>query len=131
MQKVVLDTNVFVAAGFNPGSRSAMIVAEVMSGKLDMVWDEATRAETRKIIMRIPPLHWDDFSGLFNNSSRLPTPKIEKKYNLIADPDDRKLAALAEAAEATLISNDDHLLSVRDQLNLPILTPQEFFRQQS
>ncbi len=129
-RKVILDTNVFVAAGFNPHSRSAAIVAAVAAGKLDMVWDEATLAETRRIVKRIPPLHWEDFSGLFRDASKLDNPKIAKKFDVIADPDDRKLAALAEASDAVLVSNDDHLLSVRDRLDLPILTPEEYYRQQ-
>ncbi len=128
-QKVVLDTNVFVAAGFNPGSHSAMIVSAVGSGELEMVWDNATLAETRKIIKRIPPLHWNEFSGLFQDANQWKNPKIDPKFDQITDPDDRKLAALAEAAGAVLISNDDHLLSVREQLSLPVFTPEEFFRQ--
>ncbi len=129
MQKVILDTNIFVAAGFNPGSRSASIVAAVEAGEIEMVWDEATRAETRRILKRIPPLHWDEFSKLFREEAKVANPKIEQKFDAVPDPDDRKLAALAHATGATLISNDDHLLSVRDQLNLPVMTPEEFYRQ--
>ena len=40
---VVLDTNVLVAAGFNPRSASARIVNAVKQGKLHMLWNEATR----------------------------------------------------------------------------------------
>ncbi len=128
MQKVILDTNVFVAAGFNPGSSSASIVAAVAAGEIEMVWDEATLAETRRIIQRIPPLHWSEFSGLFHPELQVENPQIEPKFKAIQDPDDRKLAALAEATGAALISSDDHLLSVREQLDLPILTPDEFYR---
>jgi len=35
--RVVLDTNVFVAAGFNPGSHSARLVEAVHDGRLRMV----------------------------------------------------------------------------------------------
>ncbi len=45
--EVVLDTNVFVAAGFNPGSHSARIVEAVRNGRLRMVWDNATQAENQ------------------------------------------------------------------------------------
>ena len=44
-REVVLDTNVFVAAGFNRGSHSAWLVEAVRDGRLRMVWDNATRAE--------------------------------------------------------------------------------------
>ena len=33
-------------------------------------------------------------------------------FNAITDPDDRKFAALAAAADVELVSQDDHLLSV-------------------
>jgi ATP-binding cassette subfamily B protein/subfamily B ATP-binding cassette protein MsbA len=42
--RVVLDTNVFVAAGFNPGSHSALVAA-VRDGRLRLVWDDATHTE--------------------------------------------------------------------------------------
>ena len=42
---VVLDTNVFVAAGFNPRSASARIVDAVKHGQVRMVWNDATRRE--------------------------------------------------------------------------------------
>src|SRR6266536_2887956 len=45
--EVVLDMNVFVAAGFNPGSHSARIVEAVRNGRLRMVWDNATQAENQ------------------------------------------------------------------------------------
>jgi predicted nucleic acid-binding protein len=34
VKSVILDTNVFVAAGFNPGSASARIVEQVRAGHL-------------------------------------------------------------------------------------------------
>jgi predicted nucleic acid-binding protein len=40
---VVLDTNVFVAAGFNPRNASTKIVEAVKLEQLRMVWNEATR----------------------------------------------------------------------------------------
>ena len=45
LDEVVLDTNVFVAAGFNPGSHSARLVEAVRDRRLRMIWDEATREE--------------------------------------------------------------------------------------
>jgi predicted nucleic acid-binding protein len=42
---VVLDTNVFVGAGFNPRSHSALLLDAVRDGRLRMVWDDATHKE--------------------------------------------------------------------------------------
>jgi uncharacterized protein len=41
--RVVLDTNVFVGAGFNPRSHSALLLDAVRDGRLRMVWDDAIR----------------------------------------------------------------------------------------
>lgn len=53
---LVLDTNVLVAAGFNPRSASARIVDAVKQGRLRMVWNDATRREIERIVQQIPPL---------------------------------------------------------------------------
>ena len=49
-------------------------------------------------------------------------------FRFIEDPVDRKYAALASASDATLVTNDDHLLSKRGQLGFPVMTPGEFLR---
>jgi predicted nucleic acid-binding protein len=125
---VVLDTNVFVAAGFNPRSASAEILEAVRDGRLRMIWDDATRRETEHILRRIPPLRARDFSDVFRPDDRFTEPTHPERYAMVPDPDDRKFAALAGAAGATLITNDEHLLGWRDRLDLPIVTPGEFAR---
>lgn len=124
---VVLDTNVFVAAGFNPRSRAARVIEAVREGSLRLVWDEATFRETRRILEKIPPLSWSDFRGLFRDADRYTGPVASSSFGFIPDPEDRKFAALAAAAGATLVSQDEHLLGIRNNENAPrILTPGEF-----
>ncbi len=126
-RKVILDTNVFVAAGFNPRSHAARIVAAVQEGRLRLVWDEATFRETKRIVEKIPPLSWRAFSGLFREEDRYDGPVDLSGFPYVSDPGDRKFAALAAATGATLISQDDHLLAVRGRDGAPrILTPAEF-----
>jgi predicted nucleic acid-binding protein len=124
---VVLDTNVLVAAGFNPRSASAKIVEAVKQGELRMVWNEETRREIEHIMQQIPPLRGHDMSELFRPEDRYIAPTHPERFTSIPDPDDRKFAALAHAAGATLISNDDHLLRHRDRMDVPVLTPHEFW----
>lgn len=124
--KLVLDTNVFVAAGFNPRSSSAAILEAITAGQLTFVWNAQTRAETQKILRKIPPLSWDRFDDLFTAEREYTGDTHPDHYPQITDRDDRKFAALAAAAGAVLISNDDHLLSVRQQLDVRVLTPAEF-----
>lgn len=67
---VVLDTNVFVAAGFYAQSHSARLIERVRRGQLRMVWTESTRAETRYVLEKIPPLDWDALADLFRDENR-------------------------------------------------------------
>lgn len=129
-EEVVLDTNVFVAAGFNPRSHAARIINAVQSGRLRLVWNEATFGETRRILEKIPPLSWAAFSSLFRDEDRYGGPADPAAFGFIADPEDRKFAALAAVTGATLVSQDDHLLAIRDQDGTPrILTPGESARE--
>jgi uncharacterized protein len=127
---VVLDTNVLVAAGFNPRSASARIVNAVQEGELRMVWNDATRREIERIVHRIPPLRAQPVAQLFRPEGRFTGPTHPERFADIPDPDDRKFAALAEAAGAVLVSNDEHLLGSRDRTGLTVLTPSEFWRRE-
>ncbi len=124
---MILDTNVFVAAGFNRRSYAARIIDEIRNGRLHLVWDEATFRETKRILEKIPPLSWSAFSDLFTEEGRYDGPLDLSRFVYIPDPEDRKFAALAAATGATLISQDDHLLAVRGRDGaLRILTSREF-----
>jgi predicted nucleic acid-binding protein len=127
---VVLDTNVFVAGGFNRRSASAKILDAVKQGNLRMVWNDATRRETERIMRQIPPLRAHAVLDLFRREDRFSAPTHPERFAFIPDPDDRKFAALAEAAGATLVSNDDHLLHYRDSIDAPVLTPGAFWKSQ-
>jgi predicted nucleic acid-binding protein len=125
---VVIDTNVFVAAAFNPHSHAARIVEDVRAGQLRLVWNEATRRETRRILERIPPISWAPFAGLFRERNRFTSAVNPGWFGQVRDPDDRKFGALAYAADATLITQDDDLLSIRSNVSVSIVTPAEFLR---
>jgi uncharacterized protein len=127
---VVLDTNVFVAAGFNPRSASAKILEAVRQGQLRMVWNDETRRETEHIMQQIPPLRAHVASDLFRPEDRYSAATYPERFAYIPDPDDRKFAALAHAAGAILITNDNHLLRHRDRMDLTVLTPNEFWNRQ-
>lgn len=123
---VVVDTNTFIAAGFSRRSASARIVEAVRAGKLCMVWNEATRGETRYIAEKIPPIRWGEFAGLFRDENRYDGETDERAFSHVPDRSDRKFAALAAATAATLITQDDHLLGNRAQADVDIATPREF-----
>ncbi len=128
VRHVVLDTNVFVAAAFNPRSHAARIVEAVREGRLRLVWNEETRRETRRVLERIPPISWEPFADLFRDEGRHRGAVNPGWFGQVGDPDDRKFGALAYAAGATLITQDDDLLTGRSNVGVPILTPAEFLR---
>ena len=125
-EPVILDTNVFVAAGFKPTGSSAAIIDAVRNRHLPMAWSEATRAETQSVLRRIPPLGWERFSDVFDPAGEFRGAIDLTPFDLIADPQDRKFAALAAATGGILVSSDGHFLSCRDELPIPVFTPREF-----
>lgn len=126
--RIVLDTNAFVAAGFNPRSASARIVAQIRRGELRMIWNEATREEIRHVLTQIPRLTWRAVEDLFRDEDRFDGAADPGAYDYVSDPADRKFLALAEAAGATLVTSDRHLLEHRDRVQTLVRTPVEFSR---
>ena len=123
---MILDTNVFVAAGFNRNSPSARIVEAVRAGSIPMIWNDATIRETRHIVTRIPPLSWEEISELFRDEHRFTGATDPASFGYVPDPDDRKYAALAAASGAILITSDSDLLSVRGRLPFRVMTPSQY-----
>jgi predicted nucleic acid-binding protein len=130
MEGVVIDTNVFVAAAFNPRSASAHILARVREGRFRLIWNEPTRRETEMILRRIPRLDWERFAGLFRPGDEFTGPVRPAAFTAISDPDDRKFAALSVAADVPLVTSDKLLLAARSKTGAEILTPGEFLAQQ-
>lgn len=126
---VVLDTNIFIAAAFNQGSHSACIIEAVRERQLRLRWNEQTRRETKHLLRKIPRLSWEEFCGLFQEKDRYQGETDPEQFSFVADWEDRKFAALAEAAGATLVTQDQDLLSVRSLTHMSILTPREFVKQ--
>ena len=90
MEGVVIDTNVFVAAGFNPRSASARILEGVREGRFRLIWNQPTRHETEMILRRIPRLDWQKVADLFRPEDEFTGPADPAAFTVIADPDDRK-----------------------------------------
>lgn len=125
---IVADTNLFVAAGFNPASHSARVLAAVRAGTVRLVWDDATRRETEHVVEAIPPLRGTDLSALFLPAGRYDGPTRPDLFESVPDPADQKFAALAAAAGAVLVTSDRHLLDGRPHPGVEVLTPGEFLR---
>ncbi len=123
---IVLDTNVFVAAAFRPGSASRRLVEAVRRGELRLVWDDATRRETETVLGRIPVISADDMVELFREEHRFRGATDSAAFAAVPDPEDRKFAALAAAAGATLVSMDRALLGAAGAAGFTALPPGAF-----
>ena len=126
MGRIVIDTNVFVAAGFNQRSAAARILAAVREGHFQLIWNEPTRRETEMILRRIPHLDWERVADLFRPEAEFTGPVDPESFALVPDPEDRKFAALSAAAQAPLVTNDNDLLAHRDMVGIDVLTPRGF-----
>ena len=100
MEGVVIDTNVFVAAGFNSKSAAARVLEGVREGRFRLIWNEPTRRETEIIVRRIPRLDWASIADLFQPEAEFAGPVDLEAFTAISDPDDRKFAALSAAVNA-------------------------------
>jgi predicted nucleic acid-binding protein len=127
-REVVLDTNVFVAAGFNPDSHSAWLVEAVRDGRLRMVWDDSTRAEIESVMRQIKRLSWTRIADLFRSEDRFGGATHPEAFGFVPDPADCKFAALADAVQAPLVTSDAGLLNACGQMAVRVLKPSEFVR---
>ncbi len=126
VMRLVLDTNVLVAAGFRPASAAGRLVEQVRSGRHLLVWTTATRNEAEHVIGKIPRLDWRRTAELFTPEGEYKQPLDLGAFAFVEDPADRKFAALGDATGAWVISNDVDLLSVRKRLPATkVLTPSE------
>ena len=126
MNGVVIDTNVFVAAGFNSRSAAARILVAVRAGYFLLVWNKPTRRETETILHRIPGLDWARVADLFRPEGEFTGPVDPDAFVMIADRDDRKFVALSAAATTPLVTNDNHVLAQQRAVGIEILSPRAF-----
>ncbi len=128
--RAVVDVNVLISAALAARGPSAEILRSHRDGAFELVVSELLIAElTRalaypKLRKRIPAekaaalVSWVRDHGTLAEDPRGPAPVSSP------DPDDDYLLALAINRRAFLVTGDQHLLGLRE--NLPILTPAEF-----
>ena len=121
--RVVLDTNVLVAAAYNPHSASRRVVEACLAGTLTAVVSPALRREYELILVRavrgrpaLERIH--RLVGSAEIVEPTETPRVVPD-----DPEDDKLVAGARAAGAVLVTNDAHLLALAGYEGLCVLRP--------
>jgi uncharacterized protein len=123
--RVVLDTNVLVAAVYNRSSASRRIVEACLNDKLTAVLSPDLRREYDFILARAVrgQPYLERVQELLEKAEVVvpeKTPRVVPD-----DPDDDKLVAAALAAGAALVTNDAHLLAVAGHEGLHVLRPSD------
>jgi uncharacterized protein len=127
--RAVVDPNVLIAALLSRTGAPAQIVSRWLGGEFELVVSENLLAELEralaypKVRRRVEQEEAEAFVALLRRGGRLGADPAEPARRS-ADPGDDYLLALAEAERAVLVSGDQHLLALADEL--PIQTPRAF-----
>ena len=127
--RAVLDPNILIASLLSPTRAPAQIVSRWLAGEFELVVSETLLAELERALAypklrdRVPRSEAAAFVTLLRHGGILaPDPATAGRRS--ADPGDDYLLALAESERAILVSGDQHLLALADQL--PIQTARAF-----
>jgi len=124
--RLVLDTNVLIAAARSPKSASRQIVQACLKRRATPVISNALQREYRLLLHRALRniSYTAQLTQLINLSERvepLSVPRVVRD-----DPDDDKLVALALAGQIdVLVTSDKHLTTLDRQQKIAILSPGE------
>ena len=125
--RVVLDTNVLVAAHFNPGSASNKILELCQRKKLVLVLTSHILKEFSRILRNISARK--SFRKRIDKIiSQAILLKRAPRVNVITeDPEDNKFLSCAVAGKADyIISSDKHLLVLKKFRGIKIVKPVQF-----
>jgi putative PIN family toxin of toxin-antitoxin system len=127
--RAVLDVNILIAALLSPAGAPAHIVSRWLAGDFELVVSEKLLAELErtlsysKLRSRVSATDATAFIKLLRNSAIMAADR-EAPPSRSVDPADDYLLALAESERAILVSGDEHLLELADEL--PVQTARVF-----
>lgn len=129
MRFVVLDTNVVVSAGLQPGSAPARLVMDwILDGQVQAVISPTIADEYREVVRRkkfrrygFPP-HWLEF--LIEESLQLQDPALWAYTG--PDPNDMPFLALAKVAGAWLVTGNLKHFPNEIRNGVPVLSPSDY-----
>ena len=127
--KVVLDTNIFISGIFWKGS-SNRIITNWKEGKFTLVTSLEAISEVIKILkdfkIKLSDEMIKEWVDLIVRNSMIVEPK-EKIEAVKDDPKDNIFIETAVVGNADyIISQDNHLLKLKDFGGIKIITPEEF-----
>ena len=127
--KVILDTNIFVSGIFWEGNFCSQIIDKWKNRKFELInsieiLDELLKT-LRNFKIQMPEDMIEEWRNLIIENSIIVEPAI--KLNVIKeDPDDDKFLEAGITGNVDLIiSQDKHLLKLKDYQGIKIMTPEE------
>jgi uncharacterized protein len=128
--RAVLDVNVVVSALLSPAGAPARVLIAWQQGRFEIIVSPLLLEELArtlrypKLRRHISPQEAKRVVTWLSAEARLQSDPAGPSPVRSADPGDDYLIALAIAADAVLVSGDDHLLSLSGEL--PIYSPARF-----
>ncbi len=126
--KVVIDTNVIIAALRNPRSASARIVEMAISGEIQPIGSFKTKQEAARLAQRggISREQWPKVDRLLYRTAEV---SAGEKFSVSTDRSDNLFFEAAHAGWAQyIISNDRHLLEHDGFWGIRVLRPADFLK---
>ena len=127
--KVVLDTNIFISGIFWKGSSNS-IITNWKEGKFTLVTSLEAVSEIIKVLKDFKIRLSDDMIKEWIDLIRRNSIIVEPKEKIEAVKDDPKDSIFIETAVAGnvdyIISQDNHLLKLKEFRGIKIVTPEEF-----
>ena len=127
MIRILIDTNVFVAAAYSEGSASAKIVNAVRQKKFQLVVSPAIMQEYEAVLSRAIRSDvarervWQTIEAAENVTPEQNPPVTEDRS------DDKFLAAAVASEASAIVTSDQHLLAVHPYEGIDILKPSMFW----
>ena len=127
--RIVLDTNVLVAASYADRSASRRIVAACLAGRLVALISHELRHEYEFILGRA--VRNETFRGTLDKLlERMTEITVTSVQRMVPeDRSDDKIVALALVGNAeAIVTNDDHLLQLTDLPGPRVMKPHQYVR---
>ena len=127
MLRIVLDTNVLVAAAYAPGSASRQIVESVLAGSLQAVLSPALRREYEHILGRaLKNTGYEERLAELIAAAAVVEPTEVPRVVTEDRDDDQVIAAAVAGAAAAIVTADRHLLPLDGHAGICIVTAGAF-----
>ena len=130
--RAVLDPNVLISAILSQAGPPAQILRAWIDGSFELVVSPFLLAELRraltypKLRRRVSADEAESYADWLERSATIAMDPVEPLTLHSPDPADDYLLALAASTDATLVSGDQHVLSMA--VGRPILSPADFLK---